>query len=157
MADRSIQELLRGVCLELESARRIDSASLARSRAKLAWIASLLPDQCPAPKRLLDLAAEVASAIGLDERMAGPDRRRLHATSAAASAVLEYLRDPASSSNQGRLADAGQQLLRASGRNPSAWIRSNVEWTTISPVATAEPGRLSLEPLRVARIRQTPA
>ena len=149
-ADKSILELLRGVRLELDGANDMDTVSLARPRAKLAWIASLLPEKRPAPRRLLDLAAEVASEIGLEQQEVEPDQRRLLATSAAVSAVVEYLMDPADSSTQGLLADAGQQLMVAIGRNPSEWLCGNVEWSATSSEAV-RPAHLSLERLRTPR------
>jgi hypothetical protein len=153
-ADRSLTELLRGVRRELDSASGMDTVSLARPRAKLAWIASLLPDQRPAPRRLLDLAAEVVSAIGLDDRAIEPDHQSLVATRAAVTAVEEYLRDPAAPSTQGVLAEAGQQLMRAVGRNPTVWLRSNVEWIGATTDHTSELPRLSLERLRTPRTRR---
>lgn len=155
-ADKSILELLRGVRLELDCANDMDTVSLARPRAKLAWIASLLPEKRPAPRRLLDLAAEVASEIGLDQRELEPDHRRLMATSAAVSAVVEYLMDPADSSTQGLLADAGQQLMVAIGRNPAEWHSGNVEWN-VTTIEDAGPTHLSLERLRTPRSAHTMA
>ena len=155
-ADRSILELLRGVRLELECANDMDTVSLARPRAKLAWIASLLPEKRPVPRRLLDLAAEVASEIGLEQRELEPDQRRLMATSAAVSAVVEYLMDPAATSTQGLLADAGQQLMVAIGRNPSEWLSGNVEWSVTTSEAVS-PAHLSLERLRTPRSARTMA
>jgi hypothetical protein len=149
--DRSILDLLRGVRLELDSAGDVDTVSLARPRAKLAWIASLIPDQRPAPRQLLNLAAEVASVIGIDDSAVEPDQLRLVATRTAVSAVVEYLEDPAATSNEGVLAAAGQLLLRADGRNPSAWFRANVQWTAKSDDDSGEPEHLSLERLRTPR------
>jgi|GEM_PF-4459099 len=146
--DQSILQLLRGVRVELDSVNDLDTVSLARPRAKLAWIASLLSDQRPAPRRLLDLAAEVVSVIGLEESAGDPDHSRLLATSAAVSAVVEYLEDPAATSTQGLVAEAGQQLMLTVGRNPSAWFRSNVEWAAGATHANGEPQHLSLERLR---------
>jgi hypothetical protein len=149
--DRSILELLHGVRLELDSANDVDTVGLARPRAKLAWIASLISEQRPAPRRLLDLAAEVASAIGLDASAGEPDHHRLVATRAAVSAVVEYLKNPAASHTEGLVAEAGQQLMRTVGRNPSAWFQSNVEWTVRTKEESGGPQHLSLERLRTPR------
>jgi two-component system chemotaxis sensor kinase CheA len=126
-AEKSLPELLRGVRAELDIATTTDTVSLARPRAKLAWIASMLSPQRAEARRLLDLAAEVASAIGLVETEVEEDTRRLNATRGAVGAALEHLADPDDFGKELLIIQAGQQLLRTLGRDPADWLRGGPE------------------------------
>lgn len=117
----SIPDLLRGVCAELEAASARDSVSLARPRAKLAWIASLVPASCA--RRLLDTASEVTSAIGLNDTQAEADIARLEAARRAVGVVVECLADHPARDLTPRMNRAGQQLMRSVGRDPADWER----------------------------------
>ena len=117
--DASIPELLRSVYQELQAASTRDSASLARPRAKLAWIASMVP--ASSARRLLDTASEVASAIGLYETQADADVARLDAARRAVGVVVECLADHPAEDVMPRRNGAGQQLMRSVGRDPADW------------------------------------
>lgn len=119
--DNSIPDLLRGVCDDLEAASTHDAVSLARPRAKLAWIASLVP--ASSERRLLDTAAEVASAIGLYEAQADEDITRLDATRQAVGLVVQCLGKGDTPDAQPLMDCAGEQLLRSVGRDPADWRR----------------------------------
>jgi hypothetical protein len=117
--DDSIPELLRGVCDDLDAASTHDAVSLARPRAKLAWIASLVP--ASRERRLLDAAAEVASSIGLYEAQADADVTRLDATRQAVELVVRCL--GRENTPDAQLDSAGRQLMRSVGRDPADWQR----------------------------------
>jgi two-component system chemotaxis sensor kinase CheA len=122
-AEQSLPDLLRGVRADLEVAWTQDSATLARPRAKLAWIASTLPAQRAEARRLLDLAAEAASAIGISLASNDDDLRVLAAVRAAVVAAAEHLSEPDDLGRELLLIQAGQQLLHALGRDPGEWLR----------------------------------
>lgn len=145
-AEQSLPELLRGVRAELDTATTADTVSLARPRAKLAWIASMLPAQRAEARRLLDLAAEVASAIGLVETEGDDDTRRLNATRGAVGAALEHLADPDDFGKELLIIQAGQQLLRTLGRDPAEWLRGGGESATAeTPPPESRASTLSLD------------
>lgn len=119
--DDSIPELLRGVCDDLDAATTHDAISLARPRAKLAWIASLVP--ASRERRLLDAASEVASSIGLYEAQADADVTRLDATRQAVELVVRCLGSENTPDAQPLLDSAGRQLMQSVGRDPADWQR----------------------------------
>ena len=88
--DTSILELLRGVRVDLAHAGAGDTVSLARPRARLAWIASLMPPECSEQRRLLDMAAQFAAEIGLDHSGSRRDMHRLQSAVGAVIAVEDY-------------------------------------------------------------------
>lgn len=88
--DTSILELLRGVRAELAHASAGDIVSLARPRARLAWIASLMPSECSEQRRLLDMAAQCAAEIGMDHSGISRDMLRLQSAVGAVRAVEAY-------------------------------------------------------------------
>ena len=122
-AEQSLPDLLRGVRAELDAATPGDTATLARPRAKLAWIASMLPTQRGEARRLLDLAAEAASAIGTTLEGEQEHQRCLNAVRAAVGAAIEHLAAPEDLGGELLLIQAGQQLLRALGRDHQEWMR----------------------------------
>ena len=122
-AEQSLPDLLRGVRAELDAVTTSDTVTLARPRAKLAWIASTLPPQRAEARRLLDLAAEAASAIGITLESDDEDLRRLSAVRAAVSAAVEHLTEPDDLGRELLMIQAGQQLLRALGRDSADWMR----------------------------------
>jgi hypothetical protein len=121
-AEKSLPELLRTVRAELDAATQVDTVSLARPRAKLAWIASLLSARNEDARSVLGFASEVASAIGLVEAEIDADRTRLNATRMAVSAVGEYLDDPDNAGKRVQIVQAGHQLLTSIGRDPAEWM-----------------------------------
>lgn len=94
--DTSILELLRGVRADLAHASVGDIVSLARPRARLAWIASLMPPECSEQRRLLDMAAQFAAEIGLDHTGSSRDMHRLQSAVGAVSKVEAYFSNPRS-------------------------------------------------------------
>jgi hypothetical protein len=108
--DTSLLELLRGVRVDLACATDTNTTSLARPRARLAWIASLIPPECAQQRRLLDTAAQVAAEIGLGNVGGIHDDTRLRATVAAVSAVVEYFANPRSEDGSRMMEEAGRQL-----------------------------------------------
>ena len=94
--DTSILELLRGVRADLAHASANDIVSLARPRARLAWIASLMPPDCSEQRRLLDMAAQWAAEIGMDHSGISRDMLRLQSAVGAVCAVEAYFLDPRS-------------------------------------------------------------
>jgi hypothetical protein len=107
--DNSLLELLRGVRLDLARSNHPTSVTLARPRARLAWIASLVPPECAEQRRLLDSAAQVAAEIGLGSSVV-QDSVRLRAAVGAVSAVVEYFTDPSSEEGRRMMDEAGRQL-----------------------------------------------
>lgn len=118
--DQSIPILLRGICHELEAATADDTVSLARPRAKLAWIASLVP--ASGARRLLDAAVEATSAIGLYEAQAGADVARLDAARSAVGLAAECIQQGATTGDESSFQQAGQRLLGALGHDPGEWM-----------------------------------
>lgn len=116
--EESIPELLRAVGAELDATTTVSTTSLARARAKLAWIASLVPDQRSEARHLLDFAAEVASEIGLVEAEAEFDIQRFRATRRAVGAAEQFLADPDGVSNRRKLSEMRRTLMRTIGRDP---------------------------------------
>lgn len=108
--DTSLLELLRGVRVDLARTRDPSTASLARPRARLAWIASLIPPECAHQRHLLDMAAQVAAEIGLGDADTAQDTTRLRAAVAAVNAVVESLANPASHEGTRMMDDARQEL-----------------------------------------------
>ncbi|MEP6619839.1 MAG: chemotaxis protein CheW [bacterium] len=150
-ADQSLPELLRGVRAELDAASTRDTVTLARPRAKLAWIASTLPQQRAEARRLLDLAAEAASAIGITLESEDEDQRRLAAVRAAVCAAIEHLTEPEDFGRELLLIQAGQQLLRTLGRDSGDWLRGAVsadsagDAPAIEEAAVAQDSTLTLD------------
>ena len=132
--EESLCELLRGVCDDLDSANARDSATLARPRAKLAWIASLIPSGNGA-RHLLDTASELASAIGLYDGQAGADVIRLEAARSAVRLVIDCLATGSPAENEVLMERLGRQLLRKVGRTSGEWRRAG--FTRVSPIAPA--------------------
>ncbi|MDQ2668272.1 MAG: hypothetical protein M3Z05_20065 [Gemmatimonadota bacterium] len=108
--DNSLLELLRGVHVDLTRAVDASTTSLARPRARLAWIASLIPPECVQQRKLLDSAAQVAAEIGLGHVGGIHDATRLEATVAAVNAVVEYFANPRSEEGRRMMEDAVRQL-----------------------------------------------
>ena len=108
--DTALLELLRGVHMDLARATDANTTSLARPRARLAWIASLIPPECAQQRRLLDTAAQVAAEIGLGHVGGIHDATRLQAAVAAVSAVVEYFENPRSEEGRRMMDEAGRQL-----------------------------------------------
>lgn len=112
--DNSLLELLRGVRMDLAHAEGPSTISLARPRARLAWIASLIPAECTQQRLLLDSAAQVAAKIGLGHADIAQDAMRLQAAVGAVSAVVEYFADPSSEEGRRMMDEAGRQLAESS-------------------------------------------
>lgn len=144
-AEQSLPDLLRGVRAELDAATTSDTVTLARPRAKLAWIASTLPPQRADARRLLDLAAEAASAIGITLESDEEDLRRLNAVRAAVCAAVEHLTDPDDFGRELLLIQAGQQLLRSLGRDAADWMRGAAPVVNEVDAAASEPSDASSE------------
>ena len=108
--DNSLLELLRGVRVDLARTTEANTISLARPRARLAWIASQIPPECAEQRRLLDTAAHVAAEIGLGHMGGIHDATRLAAAVAAVNAVIEYFADPRSEESRRMMEEAGRQL-----------------------------------------------
>lgn len=108
--DTALLELLRAVSVDLARATEANTTSLARPRARLAWIASLIPPECAQQRRLLDTAAQVASEIGLGHVGGIHDATRFEATAAAVSAVVEYFANPRSEEGRRMMEEAARQL-----------------------------------------------
>lgn len=123
--------MLRGVCADLDAATTCDTASLARPRAKLAWIASLVPDG--GARRLLDAASEVTSIIGLDEAQADADVVRLDAARNAVGLAVRCLTHRVGTTDDMLIERAGQQLFRSLGRDPEEWLRGTATPETRTP------------------------
>lgn len=130
--EQSLCDLLRGVREELDAANTRDSATLARPRAKLAWIASLIPPGNGA-RRLLDIASELASSIGIYPAQAGADVIRLEAARSAVSLVVDCLSVGSSAENERLMVRLGQKLLRTVGRSSAEWHRAGI--TLVRPDA----------------------
>ncbi len=130
--DQSITSLLRGICSDLDAAATsCDTVSLARPRAKLAWIASLVP--ASGARRLLDTASEVASSIGLDEAQADADAVRLDAARNAVGLAVRCLTHRSTTGDDRLIERAGQQLLRSLGRDPGEWLRGHTSAGVYTP------------------------
>ena len=114
--DTSIIELLRGVRVDLAYATGGTTVSLARPRARLAWIASLIPPECTEQRRLLDMSAQVVAEIGLGKIGGMHDISRLRAAVTAVTAVLEYFANPWSAESSRIMAEAAEELTSAAAR-----------------------------------------
>ncbi len=114
--DTPILELLRGVRGELSSAGAGSTVSLARPRARLAWIASLMPPECSEQRRLLDMAGQVAAEIGLGQVGGSRDIYRLQSAVGAVSAVVDYFSNPRSDGATRMIDGARRDLEEAAQR-----------------------------------------
>ena len=112
--DTSIIGLLRGVRVELTCASVGDTLSLARPRARLAWIASLLPPECDDPRRVLDTIAQVGAEIGLGLHRSSRDTIRLKAAVQAVTSVMDHLANPRSSEARRSMEEAERTLTAVS-------------------------------------------
>jgi hypothetical protein len=94
--DSSVLESLRAARVELAHASGGDTVSLARPRARLTWIASIIPAECAEQRRLLEMAAQIASEVGLAQSPTR-DGARLQSAVDAVTAVLNFFANPGAS------------------------------------------------------------
>jgi hypothetical protein len=114
--DTSIIGMLQGVRVELTCANAGDALSLARPRARLAWIASLIPPECDEPRRVLEMVAQVGSEIGLGQERDPRDAARLNAVVQAVAAVTDYLENPRATDTIPAMEEAERSLAAVSNR-----------------------------------------
>lgn len=141
-AEQPLLEFLRRLRAEVEQVVVEDATTLARPRASLEWLALTLPPERADARRLARLAGEALREID-GESASSPDscRRVLGAVRAATSAAAEHLEHPDDFGRELLLIQAGQQLLRALGRDPADWLRA----CEPTPAATEDDTRLSLD------------
>lgn len=144
----SILGLLRGVRTELLGASAMDTATLARPRARLAWVASLMPAECSDERSMLDMAAQVAAGIGLGRVGAPRDTCRLQAVAEAITAVEEYISNPHPEEARHMMVEARGKLaaIAAGGRGNAVagGMRADVRCSARSgPLLTGVPSAAS--------------
>ena len=141
--DTSIIGLLNGVRVELTSADAGNALSLARPRAMLAWIASLLPPESEEPRRVLDMVAQLGAEIGLGGERDPRDAARLNVAVQAVTAVTDFLANPQSSDGTPAMAEAEATLAAVSSRlraaPPAPGLRQGRSSRSASAVKSARP------------------
>ena len=135
-ADSSPFELLRALRAQLD-ADTADLKATADARAALTRVADSVRSAHADASRLLTLVASVFAAIEANGGN-GPDDARHHAIARGAiGAAAAFIADPGDFGKELLIIQAGQQLLRALGRDAKEWLEGAEEPAVESPVVAS--------------------